>query len=89
MTAGESRRVDAWLTTARDALAAASGVPAAELDVDASTGTTLLELARLAAHESGDRRNAPLLAYLVGRAAAAGTADAAALAEAVRRAVEP
>ena len=27
----------------------------------------LLEIARLAAHESGDRRNAPLLTYLVGR----------------------
>jgi hypothetical protein len=27
----------------------------------------LLEIARIAAHESGDRRNAPLLAYLVGR----------------------
>jgi hypothetical protein len=29
---------------------------------------TLLELARVAAHESGDRRNAPLLCYLLGRA---------------------
>jgi len=28
---------------------------------------TLLELARIAAHESGDRRNAPLLCYLIGR----------------------
>lgn len=27
----------------------------------------LLEIARIAAHESGDRRNAPLLTYLVGR----------------------
>ena len=29
---------------------------------------TLLDLARIAAHESGDRTNAPLLCYLVGRA---------------------
>jgi hypothetical protein len=29
---------------------------------------TLLELARVAAHESGERRNAPLLCYLLGRA---------------------
>ncbi len=27
----------------------------------------LLQIARIAAHESGDRRNAPLLAYLIGR----------------------
>ena len=27
----------------------------------------LLEIARIAAHESGDRRNAPLLSYLIGR----------------------
>ena len=28
---------------------------------------SLLEIARVAAHESDDRRNAPLLAYLIGR----------------------
>lgn len=28
---------------------------------------TLLDLARIAAHESGDRRNAPLLCFLIGR----------------------
>jgi hypothetical protein len=27
----------------------------------------LLKIARYAAHEGGDRRNAPLLAYLIGR----------------------
>jgi Domain of unknown function (DUF6457) len=74
--------VDEWLTTARDALAATSGVPPAELELDAATATTLLELARRAAHESGDRRNAPLLTYLVGRAAAGGT-DVDSLAAAV------
>lgn len=41
---------------------------------------TLLDLARLAAHESGDRRNAPLLCYLLGRAGG----DLDALAETVR-----
>ena len=29
---------------------------------------TILDLARIAAHESGDRKNAPLLCYLAGRA---------------------
>jgi hypothetical protein len=78
--------VDEWLTTARDALAESAGVPAAGLELDSSTTTTLLELARLAAHESGDRRNAPLLCFLLGRAAAAGV-EVDGLAEAVRRAV--
>jgi Domain of unknown function (DUF6457) len=40
----------------------------------------LLDLARIAAHESGDRRNAPLLCYLLGRA----DGDLDALAEIVR-----
>jgi hypothetical protein len=42
--------------------------------------TTLLDLARVAAHESGDRTNAPLLCYLLGRAGG----DVEALAEIVR-----
>ena len=58
--------MDEWLTRVRDALAAASGVRPDELDVDADTEATLLKLARIAAHESGARTNAPLLAYLVG-----------------------
>src|SRR5581483_9693417 len=45
-----------------------------------SEASTLLELARIAAHESGDRRNAPLLCYLLGRAGG----DVEALAEIVR-----
>jgi uncharacterized protein DUF6457 len=36
--------------------------PLSDEDVDA-----LLKIARIAAHESDDRRNAPLLTYLVGR----------------------
>ena len=80
--------MDAWLTAARDALAEASGVPAADLELDPPTTATLLELARLAAHESGDRRNAPLLCFLAGRAAATGAAEGD-LADAVRRSHEP
>ena len=52
--------MDAWLSRAAAALGAG------ELsDLDAQT---ILELARVAAHESGERTNAPLLCYLVGRA---------------------
>ena len=52
--------MDPWLRNALDAI---GGGPELS-DADAQT---LLELARLAAHESGDRTNAPLLCYLVGR----------------------
>jgi hypothetical protein len=84
VTGGESPFVDAWLTSARDALAAASGLPLSELELDDATIATLLDLARIAAHESGARTNAPLLCYLVGRAAR--ETDVADLAEAVSRA---
>ena len=60
--------MDAWLATARDAIAAGSG----EVTLEERDADTLLELARLAAHTSGDRRNAPLLCYLVGIAVARG-----------------
>jgi Domain of unknown function (DUF6457) len=56
---------DAWLDGARDRLAALSGVP---LELTEDMRATLLDLARIAAHESGERKNAPLLCYLVGRA---------------------
>jgi uncharacterized protein DUF6457 len=75
--------VDAWLTSARDALAQAAGISAAELELDEEQNRTLLDLARIAAHDSGERTNAPLLCYLVGRAQ--GGADINDLADAVRR----
>jgi uncharacterized protein DUF6457 len=49
-----------WLR--RVAAAIGSDEELSDDDVDA-----LLKIARLAAHESDDRRNAPLLAYLIGR----------------------
>jgi Domain of unknown function (DUF6457) len=61
-----------WLAKQAEAL----GV--AELTADEIAA--LLDLARVAAHESGDRRNAPLLCYLLGRAGG----DVDALAEIVR-----
>jgi len=75
--------MDQWLSDARDALARASGVPADQLALDDDAVGTLLELARVAAHESGDRTNAPLLCYLVGRAQDGASLDE--LADAVRR----
>jgi hypothetical protein len=75
--------MDAWLRDARDALADAAGVPPAELELDDEEVRTLLDLARIAAHDSGERTNAPLVCYLVGRAQ--GSADLDVLADAVRR----
>ena len=75
--------MNAWLTDARDAVAAAAGVPPDELELSDEEAATLLDLARMAAHESGERTNAPLLCYLVGRAQRGGSLDT--LADAVRR----
>jgi len=74
--------MDAWLSRARDTLATASGMDGAELEIGDGAAATLLDLARIAAHESGERTNAPLLCYLIGRAE--GTASLDELAEAVR-----
>ena len=57
-----------WLARARDAVADASGVEREGLELDGGTQAMLLELARIAAHEGGERTNAPLLCYLVGLA---------------------
>ena len=75
--------MDGWLANARDALAAESGADRAALDLSDADADTLLDLARIAAHTSGERTNAPLLCYLVGRAQGSGSLDE--LAEAVRR----
>jgi len=67
--------MDAWL---RDAAAAIGAGEISDEDAD-----TLLDLARIAAHDSGARTNAPLLCYLVGRVQGERSLDE--LAEAIRR----
>ena len=74
--------MDAWLRDARDAVAAVAGVPPTELELSDDDAALLLDLARIAAHDSGERTNAPLLCYLVGRAQ--GDASLDDLADAVR-----
>ena len=64
--------MDAWLTAVRDAVAEATGIPASELELDEAQVRELLNLARIAAHESGERTNAPLLTYLAGVAVGRG-----------------
>jgi hypothetical protein len=68
--------VDPWLTRAVEA---AGG----DIELSAEDERTLLDLARIAAHKSGDRTNAPLLCYLLGRVQ--GDRPLRDLAEAVRR----
>jgi hypothetical protein len=75
--------MDPWLTQARDALAAEARIEPAALVLTDAEADTLLDLARIAAHKSGERTNAPLLCYLVGRAQGSRALDE--LADAVRR----
>lgn len=64
--------MDDWLKQQADALAGASGVDPAALELSDADAATLLELAKVAAHESGERTNAPLLCYLLGLARSGG-----------------
>ncbi len=72
-----------WLARQADALARASRVERAALELDEAQIEALLDLAGYAAHDSGARTNAPLLCYLLGRAQAGASFDE--VAEAVRR----
>jgi hypothetical protein len=64
--------MDDWLSQRADALAAASGTERAALELSDEDMKTLLDIAKVAAHTSGERTNAPLLCYLVGIAHASG-----------------
>ena len=57
-----------WLTDTRDRIVEALGDKGSVYELSQEEVTQLLELAAVAAHESGDRRNAPLTTYLVGLA---------------------
>jgi hypothetical protein len=74
--------VDEWLSRARDAIAT-ENVDRALLELSEEDADTLLDLARIAAHVSGERTNAPLLCYLIGRTQGGRPLDE--LAEGVRR----
>jgi hypothetical protein len=60
--------MDGWLEEARGKLADAVGEDLSAYGLTRADMDELLELARIAAHESGERTNAPLLCYLVGLA---------------------
>lgn len=60
--------MDAWLEGARGRIAAESGVDPEQLSLTQDEVDALLDLARVAAHDSGQRTNAPLVCYMLGRA---------------------
>jgi hypothetical protein len=74
--------MDEWLRDARDKLAAAVGDAPSSYELEQTDVDELLELARVAAHESGERTNAPLLCYLVGLAHGRNGGDLATLVDA-------
>ena len=55
-----------WLEDKATKLAAATGDDRAVFELTADEQRALLELARVAAHESGARINAPLVTFLAG-----------------------
>ena len=55
-----------WLREAATKLASASGDDPTLYELTAADQRGLLELARIAAHESGARTNAPLVTFLAG-----------------------
>ncbi|HET8585722.1 MAG TPA: DUF6457 domain-containing protein [Gaiellaceae bacterium] len=59
-----------------------AGAKLGGIELTADEQRDLLELARVAAHTSGDRRNAPLVTYMVG--IARGRGDTRSVAEIVR-----
>jgi hypothetical protein len=61
-----------WITEMTLHLASATNLDAADLSLDDGARETLLDLAGIAAHTSGDRTNAPLLCHVLGRAIARG-----------------
>jgi Domain of unknown function (DUF6457) len=67
--------VDEWLEHARDRIAVATDEDPASLSLDQEQIDAILELARVAAHESGERTNAPLVCYLAGLAAGRSDSD--------------
>jgi hypothetical protein len=62
----------AWLDDVAAHVATRAGIDPAALALSEDDKQTLLDLAGFAAHETGERTNAPLLCHVLGRAVAAG-----------------
>lgn len=57
---------DLWRHRAGKRIADVVGEETPQYEVSAADAEALLHLASVVAHDSGDRKNAPLIAYLVG-----------------------
>lgn len=62
----------AWLDDVTRHLATRTGIDERALALSADDAQLLLDLAGYAAHETGERTNAPLVCHVVGRAVAHG-----------------
>ena len=62
----------AWLDDITTQIADAHGLDAASIGLVDGDAQTLLDLAGIAAHSTGERTNAPLLCHVLGRARALG-----------------
>ncbi|MBI4261216.1 MAG: hypothetical protein HY658_11685 [Actinobacteria bacterium] len=76
-----------WIDRVTGEVAGAAGMDPGELALSGSDSETLLDVARIASHSSGDRTNAPLLCYVMGLARSSGR-SLEELAEAVRRSAD-
>jgi hypothetical protein len=61
-----------WISDMTSRIASSTGIDPAALSVGTADAEELLRLAGVAAHTSGERTNAPLLCYVLGRAVALG-----------------
>lgn len=73
----------AWLEEMAAAAAEIAGLDPSELGMPDELRDEILDLARIASHDSGERTNAPLLCYAIGLAVGKG-ASFEALAAAIR-----
>jgi hypothetical protein len=62
-----------WISDFSGQIAKSTGIETSALALTEADADTLLRLAGLAAHTSGERTNAPLLCHVLGRAVALGT----------------
>jgi hypothetical protein len=61
-----------WMEGIEQHIASRAGLDGEALRLSAADAQVLLDLAGYAAHETGERTNAPLLCHVLGRAVAAG-----------------
>lgn len=61
-----------WFDETAVAVAAAAGLEPSELQLPMDVRDEILDLARIASHDSGERINAPLLCYALGIAVGKG-----------------